>query len=115
MNLSYRQEFQQITINQSSYINLREQDHIFFIQLYRILPLDKSLCFRRNLLGKSCPWQLIEKLEMTKCDLILIKKQQKYQYYHQANLINMKILQLNKYYLLIESQNCKNLNLLIYL
>ena len=110
MNLSYRQEFQQITINQSSYINLREQDHIFFIQLYRILPLDKSLCFRRNFLGKNCLWQLIEKLEMTKYDAILKKKKQKYQYYYQANLINMKILQLNKYYLLIEVKNYKNLN-----
>ena len=47
---------------------------------------------------------------MTKYDAILKKKKQKYQYYYQANLINMKILQLNKYYLLIEVKNYKNLN-----
>ena len=32
------------------------------------------------------------------------EKQQKYQHYHQVKLINMNILQVNKYYLIIEDK-----------
>ena len=36
--------------------------------------------------------------------MILKEKQQKYQNYHQVNLVNMNILQVKKYYPLIEEK-----------
>ena len=37
-------------------------------------------------------------------NIILTEKQQKYQHYHQIKLINMNILQVKKYYVLIEEE-----------
>ena len=37
-----------------------------------------------------------------KYNTILTKKQQKYQHYHQVNLINMNILQVKKYHPLVK-------------
>ena len=42
------------------------------------------------------------KLKMKNYNMILTEKQQKYQYYHQVKMINMNILQVNKYYLLMK-------------
>ena len=42
------------------------------------------------------------RLEMKNCNLILTEKQQKYQHYHLEKLISMNILQVKKYYLLME-------------
>ena len=46
------------------------------------------------------------RLSMKNFNMMLIKKQQKYQLYHQAKLINTNILQ--KYYLLIKTNNRKS-------
>ena len=50
----------------------------------------------------------MKKLEMKYCNMILIKKQQKY---HWAKLINMNILQVKKHYLLIEAKKYIKLSL----
>ena len=42
------------------------------------------------------------RLEMKNCNMILTQKQQKYQPYHLEKLINMKILQVEKYYRVIK-------------
>ena len=42
------------------------------------------------------------RLEMKNCNMILTKKQRKYQLYHQVKLINMNILKANKYCHLIK-------------
>ena len=42
------------------------------------------------------------RLEMENYNKILTEKQQKYQYYHQVKLININILQVDRYYLLIK-------------
>ena len=44
----------------------------------------------------------MKKLEMKNCNTILTEKKQKYQNYHWIKLININILQANKYYLLIK-------------
>ena len=49
-------------------------------------------------------WQLIIRLEINNYNTILTEKQQKYQHYHQVKLINMNILQAQKYYLLIKAE-----------
>ena len=55
------------------------------------------------------------RLRMTKFNMILIEKLQKYQTYHQAELISMNILQVKKYYLLLKNIEQQNrLNLLIF-
>ena len=40
----------------------------------------------------------MKRLEMKKCNKILLDKQQKYQDYHQEKLINMNIFQVKKFY-----------------
>ena len=42
------------------------------------------------------------RLEMKNYSMILTEKQQKYQHYHLENVINMNILQVNKYYFIIK-------------
>ena len=49
-------------------------------------------------------WQLIIRLEINNYNTILTEEQQKYQHYHQVKLINMNILQAQKYYLLIKAE-----------
>ena len=49
-------------------------------------------------------WQLMIRLEINNYNTILTEKQQKYQHYHQVKLINMNILQAQKYYLLIKAE-----------
>ena len=44
------------------------------------------------------------RLDMKNYNLIFTKKQQKYQDYYVKKLIKMKILQVKKYYLLIEAK-----------
>ena len=44
------------------------------------------------------------RLEINNYNTILTEKQQKYQHYHQIKLINMNILQAQKYYLLIKAE-----------
>ena len=44
------------------------------------------------------------RLEINNYNTILTEKQQKYQHYHQVKLINMNILQAQKYYLLIKAE-----------
>ena len=44
------------------------------------------------------------RLELNNYNTILTEKQQKYQHYHQVKLINMNILQAQKYYLLIKAE-----------
>lgn len=43
-----------------------------------------------------------QKLKIKMQNTILVEKQQKYLPYHQAKLINMNILQANKYYLQVK-------------
>ena len=47
-----------------------------------------------------------DKIRDEKYYMILIQKQQKYQHYYQAKLININILQVKKYYLKIKFKNC---------
>ena len=49
-------------------------------------------------------WQLMIRLEINNYNTILTEEQQKYQHYHQVKLINMNILQAQKYYLLIKAE-----------
>ena len=49
-------------------------------------------------------WQLMIRLEINNYNTILTEEQQKYQHYHQVKLINMNILQAQKYYLLIKAK-----------
>ena len=49
-------------------------------------------------------WQLMIRLEINNYNTILTEKQQKYQHYHQVKLINMNILQAQKYCLLIKAE-----------
>ena len=42
------------------------------------------------------------RLEIKNYNTILTEKQQKYQHYHQVNLINMNILQMKKYLVKVE-------------
>ena len=44
------------------------------------------------------------RLEMKNCNILLTDKQQKNQIYHKVKLINMKILHMEKYYLLIKDK-----------
>ena len=44
----------------------------------------------------------MKKLQMKENNTILIDKQQKYQNYHQTKLILINVLQVNKYYLLVQ-------------
>ena len=44
------------------------------------------------------------KLGIKNYNMIITEKQQKYQHYHLEKLINMKILQVKKYYLLIKEE-----------
>ena len=44
------------------------------------------------------------RLEMKKYNVILTEKHKKYQHYRLEILINMNILQMKKYYLLIETE-----------
>ena len=57
--------------------------------------------------------QLMTRLEMKHCKMILTEKQQKYQHYHPEKLINMNILQVKKYYLLIKEEQQNKLSLYI--
>ena len=43
-----------------------------------------------------------DRILMKNYDTVLIKKQQKHHHYHLKKLINVNILQVQKYYLLIE-------------
>ena len=52
------------------------------------------------------------RLEIKNYNIILTEKQQK-QHYHQVRLINTKIFQVKKYYLLIKIECYNNLSLLI--
>ena len=45
-----------------------------------------------------------DQLRMKNCNMILTGKLQKYQSYHQAELISISILLLNKYYHLIKNK-----------
>ena len=45
-----------------------------------------------------------DRIEMKNYDTVLIKMQQKHQHYHLKKLINVNILQVQKYYLLIEAK-----------
>ena len=49
------------------------------------------------------------RLEVKNCNMILTEKQQKYQHYHLEKLINMNILQVQKYYRVIKEviEQCK--------
>ena len=47
---------------------------------------------------------MLIKLEMKNYNVILREKRQKYQYDHLEKFINMNILQVKKYYLLIEDK-----------
>ena len=49
-------------------------------------------------------WQLMIRLEINNYNTILTEEQQKYQHYHQVKLINMNILQAQRYYLLIKAE-----------
>ena len=44
------------------------------------------------------------KLGIKNYNMIITENQQKYQHYHLEKLINMKILQVKKYYLLIKEE-----------
>ena len=44
----------------------------------------------------------MSKLELKNCNMVLTKKMQKYQHYHQVKLIRMNILRAKKYYHLIK-------------
>ena len=55
------------------------------------------------------------RLEMENYNMVLTKKQQKYQHFHQVKLINRKIFQVKKYYLLIKIEQQKKLSVLILL
>ena len=55
------------------------------------------------------------RLEMENYNMVLTKKQQKYQHFHQVKLINRNIFQVKKYYLLIKIEQQKKLSVLILL
>ena len=55
------------------------------------------------------------RLEMENYNMVLTKKQQKYQHFHQVKLINRNIFQVKKYYLLIKIEQQKKLSALILL
>ena len=55
------------------------------------------------------------KIKDEKLQLILIERQQRYQLYHQAKLINMNTLLVKKYYHRINNNLLNKLNLLILL
>ena len=114
MKISNKRELQQIALNHSSDINTKD-----FIKIYKkctaepycllvndaTLVSDNPLRFRKYLfkhITKS--WQLMIRLEMKNCNIILIEKQLKYQLYHQTKSVSMNILLLNKYYHLINNK-----------
>ena len=43
------------------------------------------------------------RLEMKSCNSKSLEKQQKYQHYHQVKLVNIYLLQTNKYYFQVKS------------
>ena len=53
------------------------------------------------------------RLEMKNYNMVLIERQQKYQHYHQVKLLNINILQKNKYYLPIKAELQNYLSLVI--
>ena len=59
---------------------------------------DSPLTLRTNLIKQYDKrlWQLMKELKTKNCSMILIKKQQKYSYYHQVKLKNMNISQVKK-------------------
>ena len=111
MKIRKERELQQIALNNSSDINCKD-----FIKIYKkctfesysfsvndaTLASDNPLRFRKNLLITS--WQLMIRLEMKNCNMILKEKLPKYQLYHQSKLIEMNILLLSKYYHLINNK-----------
>ena len=59
---------------------------------------DSPLTLRTNLIKKYDKqlWQLMKELKIKNCNMILIKKQQKYSHYHQVKFKNMNISQEKK-------------------
>ena len=59
---------------------------------------DSPLTLRTNLIKKYDKqlWQLMKELKIKNCNMILIKKQQKYSHYHQVKFKNMNISQEEK-------------------
>ena len=85
------------------------QNHILFwslILLFHIIFYVLERIFEKEYEIKS--WQLMIKLKMRNYDRILTETKQKYQHYHPEKLINMIILQVKKYYHLIEENNGTN-------
>ena len=59
---------------------------------------DNPLTLRTNLIKQYDKqlWQLMKELKIKNCNMILIKKQQKYSHYHQVKFKNMNISQEKK-------------------
>ena len=112
MKIPNKRDLQQIAFSNSSDINFQNfmnlykkctTEPYFLLAIDTTLASDNSLCFRKNLLER------IQKLTMTIDDKIKGKKhtmstetQQKYQHYRQVKLINMNILEVQKYCHLIK-------------
>ena len=72
-------------------------------ELYSFLVINTTLAsdsLRDNIKTNQC--YLMIRLEMKNYNMILTENLQKYQHYHQLKLINMKILQVKKYYFLMK-------------
>ena len=105
MKNSNKRELQQIALNHSSDIDLKD-----FVRIYRkctaepyyflvydtTLLSDNPLRFRKRL--------LMIRLKIKNFNMILIEKLQKYQPCHKAKLLSMNILLVNKYDLLIKNK-----------
>ena len=61
-----------------------------FLVINPFLTSDNTLLFRNNLVERIQK-QLIIRLDMKKCNIMLVQKQQKCQHYPLENLINMSI------------------------
>ena len=111
-----KRELQQIAFNDSWDIDFRDFMNLYkkcTAKPYSFLVNDATLAsdipsrFRGNVserIWKGNSWQLITRLELKKCNMILTEKQQKYQHYYLEKLINMNILQVKKYCLLIKDK-----------
>ena len=112
MKIPNKRDLQQIAFSNSSDINFQNfmnlykkctTEPYFLLAIDTTLASDNSLRFRKNLLER------IQKLIMTIDDKIKGEKhtmstetQQKYQHYHQVKLINMNIIEVQKYCHLIK-------------
>ena len=97
-----KRELQQNTQNHSSDLDFKDFVNIYqkrsaesysFLVYDADLPSDNPLRFRKNLLKQiyKKSSQLMIRLRMKNCNLILIEKLRKYLPYHHAKLISMNV------------------------